>query len=275
MEPGGYTIRAIQNLRLVHAMVRYRINRKKANPDYPDNSIAFPWNDEWGAPINQQDMLFAIHTFSVEVLDGLKTHGVRLHPRRIDDYYRTWHLFGKALGLHDDLNPETYEEGRLVQERIYEKEFKKNDNGLQLTPPLIKFAQQFLPFSPSDTHIYAMVKAYNDKKDFEPVFQEILGLPLNKAHIGWLALYFVLDELMHILTSAKYIFTPPSKRPEYVHRVAHHNQRMIQALVNINKTWTGRHFRIADGFGEAASEIDAMKVDTQPSFIERLGKVFK
>jgi hypothetical protein len=270
MDEGGYTMRSIQNLRLVHAMVRYRIRRKQNNPSVRDRSIALEWDDSWGAPINQQDMIFAIHTFSVEVIDGLLAHGTKLTKQMIDDYYFTWHLYGRALGVVDELNPKTYEEGKAVQERIYSKEFKPNKNALELTPPLIDFSQRLLPFSPSKTHIYAMIKKFNDKKDYKPIFEDILGLPISKAHLGWLGFYFVLDEITHFMRWVGTLFTPKNKEAEHEHRLAHRNKNMMQALVNIEKTWSGKHFRIADGFGDSASKIDAKRIKTQPTFMERL-----
>ena len=269
MEPHRYAKRSIQNLRLVHALIRYRINRRKRDPEHNDSSIALVWDDSWGAPINQQDMIFAIHTFSVEVIDGLLAHGTKLSQQMIDDYYYTWHLYGRALGVHDAINPTTYDEGKAVQERIYRNEFKPNPNALVLTPPLITFAQQLLPFSPSKTHIYAMIKKFNDKKDYKPVFKDILGIDLKGAHVGWLGLYFAIEEMLHFVRRIGFLLTPRKDKKTYLHRLAHRNMSMITSLISIEKTWSGKHFRIVDGFGESASKIDAKKIGTQPTFFNR------
>ena len=91
-EPDGYGIRSIQKLRLVHALIRNRIdlNTIKKVP-------GAEWNKEWGDPINQQDMIFAIHTFSIEVIHGLIASGEEISMEDIQNYYYAWHLIGRAL----------------------------------------------------------------------------------------------------------------------------------------------------------------------------------
>lgn len=268
-EPDGHALRSIQKLRLVHAMIRYRINKKKNNPDYQDSAITMTWNDEWGLPINQQDMIFAIHTFSTEVIDGLLARGLKLSPEAIEDYYMTWHYFGRALGVHPELNPTNYNDGKVLQDRIYKSQFVPNPNASALTPPLIEFTKSFLPFSPSDTHIYAMIKAYNDEKDYEPVFENILGIPINKAHLGWTVWFFILNAVLESFSSLRVAFIPKDEQEEHNHSVSRQNDRIIQALVDMNKTWSSKNFRIADGFGDSASKLDASKLKSQPSFFDR------
>lgn len=275
-EPQGNAIRSIQKLRLVHSMIRHRINKKKNNVDYHDPAITTIWDDTWGAPINQQDMIFAVHTFSIEVIDGLLAHGVKVPRQAIDDYYMTWHLYGQALGVHPEINPTSYAEGKDLQLRIYRNQFIPNANATALTPPLIEFSKSFLPFSPSTTHIYAMVKRYNDASDYKPVFEDILQIPVRDAHLGWMAWYFVMEGVLETIDTIRRLFmSSENEEKRYSHRVANRNQRIIQALVDMNKTWSSKHFRIADGFGDSASKRDAKSITTEPTFFERLGRLFK
>lgn len=275
-QPEGNAIRSIQKLRLVHAMIRHRINKKKSNPDYQDSAITMMWDDAWGLPINQQDMIFAVHTFSIEVIDGLLANGVKVPQQDIDDYYMTWHLYGRALGVNPDLNPTSYAEGKKLQSRIYKSQFIPNQNALALTTPLIDFSRTFLPFSPGVTHIYAMIKRYNDPVDYKPVFEDILKLPIGNAHLGWMIWFFILEHALEAIDAIRRLFVSSNgEEKQYSHRVANRNQRMIQALVDMNKTWTSRHFRIADGFGDSASKVDARNIQTEPTFFQRLGKVLK
>ncbi|MBC8124643.1 MAG: DUF2236 domain-containing protein, partial [Candidatus Kapabacteria bacterium] len=83
MQPDGCGIRAIQKLRLIHAMIRHRINRSRNNPMQGDSAVQFAWDDSWGHPINQEDMIFAVHTFSVEVIDGLLAFGIKIPKQTI------------------------------------------------------------------------------------------------------------------------------------------------------------------------------------------------
>ncbi|HEX5112108.1 MAG TPA: oxygenase MpaB family protein, partial [Saprospiraceae bacterium] len=52
---------SIKKLRLVHAMIRYRLEHKMY-----DVSLGEYDNVKLGFPINQEDMVFAVHTFSLE-----------------------------------------------------------------------------------------------------------------------------------------------------------------------------------------------------------------
>ncbi|HJW29987.1 MAG TPA: oxygenase MpaB family protein, partial [Saprospiraceae bacterium] len=59
---------SIKKLRLVHAMIRYRLHHNMFDVSlgqYDDATL--------GYPINQEDMVFAIHTFSLEIIEGLRT----------------------------------------------------------------------------------------------------------------------------------------------------------------------------------------------------------
>ncbi|NNE28117.1 MAG: DUF2236 domain-containing protein, partial [Saprospiraceae bacterium] len=116
-------IQAIKKLRLVHAMVRYRI----ANGMY-DTAEQGPWDDSWGKPINQEDMIFAVHTFSTEVLQGLEETGEKLTKEEKENYYQCWALIGRALGVDQRLQPSNYEEGVALQDKIYARHFVKTDD---------------------------------------------------------------------------------------------------------------------------------------------------
>ncbi len=137
------------------------------------------WNEqEWGLPINQQDMIFAIHTFSVEVIDGLIASGEDLKPEEIEDYYLTWHYIGHCLGVLDEINPDKYETGKKMQQLIYKKEFTEyNPNGDALSLPLLRFLKSILPFN-SGPQVRAVIANYNDKEDFQ-IFKYNLKIDMD------------------------------------------------------------------------------------------------
>ncbi len=125
------------------------------------------WNEaEWGQPINQQDMIFAIHTFSIEVLDGILESGDELKPEEMEAYYLAWHHIGHCLGVLDEINPVTYADGKKLQQLIYKKEFTAyNPNGDALAQPLLRFMKSILPFN-SGSQIRAVIANYNSKEDY-------------------------------------------------------------------------------------------------------------
>src|SRR6187401_1396650 len=248
-EPEGYGIIAIQKLRLVHALIRNRIEVNTLN-----KVPGAMWNDEWGKPINQQDMIFAVHTFSLEVIYGLIASGEKISDAEIQDYYYAWHLIGKALGVRDELNPSEFYIGYQVQNRIYKKEFiKDNPNGPALAEPLIKFMIEVLPLA-KRKGVLGLVKLFNDKKDYDPIFKDILHLDLDEASKFYTTMYNATDNLRHILIKIKYFFLPKAKRSDYFKDLARNEHRFFNSIIDIAKTWTDSHFRIADAFGTEAGE---------------------
>jgi len=248
----GYGIVAIQKLRLVHALIRNRIERNSL-----EKKEGAEWKQEWGTPINQQDMIFAVHTFSLEVLHGLIASGEKVSKEEIQNYYYAWHLIGKALGVRDELNPSDYYIGYQVQNRIYKKEFvNPNPNGPALAEPLIQFLIEVLPMA-KRKGVLGLVKLFNDKKDYGPVFKDILHIDLGEASSFYTSMYNATDNFRHALIEIKYFFLPNAKRSDYFKDLAKNEHRFFNSMIGVAKTWSDSHFRIADAFGaQAAEEAD-------------------
>src|SRR5829696_7386810 len=69
--PNGKGIRTAQKVRLMHAAIRHLLRT--------DTSVT--WNaNELGVPINQEDLLGTLMTFTWLILDGLNRLGIRLTP---------------------------------------------------------------------------------------------------------------------------------------------------------------------------------------------------
>lgn len=266
-EPDGYGIRSIQKLRLVHALIRNRIDFNTLT-----KVAGAEWNQEWGEPINQQDMIFAIHTFSIEVLHGLIASREKISIEEIQNYYKAWHLIGRALGVHDNINPSDYFIGVQVQNRIYKKEFiKDNPNGPILAEPLVKFMLEVLPMS-KRKGVYGLIKLFNDEKDYVPIFKDILHLNLEESSKFYTTLYNAQDDFRHLLIRVKYFFLPKAKRSDYFSDVAKSQHKFLTAIIGAAKTWSDSHFRIADAFGAQASEEHDQKTKEMPSLWQRLVK---
>ncbi len=258
-EPEGYGIRAIQRLRLVHALIRIRIDVDKLR-----KTPGREWNEDWGRPINQQDMIFAVHTFSIEVLHGLLASGEKISEEEIQNYYYAWHIIGKALGVLDELNPTDYKIGVQVQERIYAKEFiRDNPNGPLLAEPLIKFMAEVLPLA-KRKGVYGVVKLFNDKKDYEPIFRDILKLDLSEASSFFTTMYKTQDWIRHALIRIKYFFLPRAKRSDYLSDIAKNQHKLFESILSIAKTWSDGHFRMYDAFGTGAAEQNVAAEKAMP-----------
>jgi hypothetical protein len=76
------------------------------------------WNDDWGTPINQHDMLGTSLLFSVSLLQGLRTLGVRIPPEDADAYMQLWRWSGWLIGMEPELLVSSEAEGDRIVELI-------------------------------------------------------------------------------------------------------------------------------------------------------------
>lgn len=93
LAPGNEGVAAAIKVRLIHAKVRQMIAR------------VGEWDEQWGAPINQHDMMATVILFSLVLLEGLETLG--LHPSQSEgeDYIALWRYVGYLLGVEQELPP--------------------------------------------------------------------------------------------------------------------------------------------------------------------------
>ncbi|MCA0933902.1 DUF2236 domain-containing protein [Lutimonas saemankumensis] len=223
---------SIQKLRLVHAMVRYKI-KNNLNPKKEGT-----WDYDWGFPINQEDMIFATHTFSIEVIKGLQQIGTELKDEEINDYYQTWSLIGRALGVDMDLIPDSYEEGVKLQDKIYERHFTlPNDDGPVLAKALIQWVVEFFPGFSEQTAL-TLIKEINGPEN-EKLIETHLKLNLNKAHND------LAEHVNELDIPGIEGADSESKKMSETDRIAIF---FIQNLLTIERGGKNSHFRIGDGF---------------------------
>lgn len=91
----GY--RSARGVRLMHAAVRqFVMNDPDAAPRYDATA---------GVPINQEDLLGTLLTFTIVVYDALDRLGVAATAAELDAYHHTWCVVGHLIGIRPDLLP--------------------------------------------------------------------------------------------------------------------------------------------------------------------------
>ena len=228
-------VQSIQKLRLVHAMIRYKIK----------NNITHTKDKGWdvkelGEPINQEDMIFATHTFSTEVIKGLQEMGAKLSPGEIENYYQTWRLIGRALGVDHDLLPKNYEEGCKLQDIIYERHFTlPNEHGPELAAALVEWFAETMPLFNHKTAL-TVIKDANDKAN-QLLIEKHLGIDLSAAH----------DDLVAHLSE---IDLPGIEKHNGQNvasaEVEHLFIYFIENLLKVERGGKASGFRIGDGFDD-------------------------
>ena len=134
--PGGKGVRTAQKVRLMHAAIRHLI--------LTDTTLAWDVN-ELGVPINQEDLLGTLMTFTWLILDGLARLGIRLTPQDQQAYLDTWLAVGQLMGIEPPLLPRTVAEARETTALIERRQVAESPQGREMTAALLGMMQTNMP----------------------------------------------------------------------------------------------------------------------------------
>ena len=133
---GGRGVRTAQKVRLMHAAIRHLIV----------SDAATPWPvDELGVPINQEDLLGTLMTFTWLILDGLNRLGVRLSASEQQAFLETWLAIGTLMGIEPALLPATVDGARETTELIERRQVAESPEGREMTAALLGMMQENVP----------------------------------------------------------------------------------------------------------------------------------
>ena len=122
LAPGGIGIRTAQKVRLMHAAMRFLIlhsaSRPAAAASLADVMQQEKWSTDYGKPINQEDLLFTLMTFSHIGVRSLDRLGAELTTPQKDAYIHCWNVVGFIMGLREDLLPADHVEAEATFEAI-------------------------------------------------------------------------------------------------------------------------------------------------------------
>ncbi|WP_339792497.1 oxygenase MpaB family protein [uncultured Imperialibacter sp.] len=130
-EPGAFDangkgLRSILKVRLMHALTRSYIKNQPF------------WQNDWGLPINQEDMAGTNLAFSLIVLRGLRKLGVDVKGAESKDFLQYWNLIGHLLGIEKELLKGNVKEALLLEKHIAKRHFVSSNEGIELTASLRK-----------------------------------------------------------------------------------------------------------------------------------------
>ena len=140
MEPGGLEFGApgysdVRHVRLMHAAVRWLIQ----------NDPRAKWDPEWGTPINQEDLLETLLTFTEIVFEVFDRTGIAYTGDDADAYLHTWSLIGYHLGVDPELLPLTRAQTTVLMPIVRRRQFGPSDAGRELTAALLEQGSRLSP----------------------------------------------------------------------------------------------------------------------------------
>ena len=96
LAPGGLGYRSVREVRLLHAVIRARLTMT-ARPRRRE-----AWDtDVLGVPVNQEDLLGTLLSFTSVVFRALDHMGIPLGPSDQECYLQLWAAIGNLLGIAD------------------------------------------------------------------------------------------------------------------------------------------------------------------------------
>lgn len=124
-----------QRVRLIHAAIRQTVG----GPDWDEQLL--------GPPINQEDLLLTLLTFSIATIDGLtEAFRLDLDPELVEDFIHFWNVVGFLLGIKPAYLPQDSAEARSLLEQILSRHAEASAAGKTLTDAIIQFGSEHIPF---------------------------------------------------------------------------------------------------------------------------------
>lgn len=144
-EPNGKALVSILKVRLRHASTRWYIHS------------AGNWDaEEFGQPVNQEDMAGTNLSFSLIPIRGLRKLGRFIPPEKAIHYVSYWNHIGLLLGVDPELLPTGNKEAFLLEKQIRFRHFRPSEAGFQLASSLLKYFEK----ATADTPLDGFTKAF-------------------------------------------------------------------------------------------------------------------
>mmetsp|Transcript_16456 Transcript_16456/g.33910 ORF Transcript_16456/g.33910 Transcript_16456/m.33910 type:complete len:529 (-) Transcript_16456:167-1753(-) len=134
---GGKGLESVTRVRLLHAFVRRRLQRRMQG-----------WNTERdGVPINQGDMAITGLSFSINVIFGCEALGCPASPADIRDYVHLWKVISDKIGVLPAHNPHSsFEEAVAALESYIITCINPNESSVRATSAVLHGVSNQPPF---------------------------------------------------------------------------------------------------------------------------------
>lgn len=133
LRAGGSSVQTILKVRLMHASVRYFVQR------HPDWCM-----DDWQAPISQAGLVMTLMTFGQVMVEGLAQMGQPLDETDAEAYFHAWRVAGHILGIEVALNPVDLAAGTILMHDLMARNAEASEAGKACAAALVAFSQDYL-----------------------------------------------------------------------------------------------------------------------------------
>jgi hypothetical protein len=126
--------------------------RAVPNPSDPALKATF------GLPINQEDMVYTLMTFSYVVIEGFRIMGYRMTDRQREGYIHCWNVVGYLMGIREELLPASFADAKQLFEAIQQRQHGQSEAGQKLTAALLEAVQDAVPGDHHDPLVAALAR---------------------------------------------------------------------------------------------------------------------
>ena len=147
LETGALGYKTIRHVRLMHAAVRHLLLHGQ-DLRSPAGDPIEAWDDALGIPLNQEDLIGCLFSFSVVGVDSLRRSGVRVDDSEAEAYIHAWNLVGHQLGIRSDLLPLDWADSEAIWGHIKARAYAESDAGRELTTAAIECMRDLIRIAP-------------------------------------------------------------------------------------------------------------------------------
>ena len=125
--PGGDGWQITLRVRLMHAHVRHLVH------------TSGQWRpDQWGAPINQHDLLATSLLFSSVFIDGVRVLGLQVDRDEAEDHLHLWRWASWLMGVNIELLPDSEAHAQRISQVIELTQGPPDDDARRLVDQLLQ-----------------------------------------------------------------------------------------------------------------------------------------
>jgi hypothetical protein len=146
LQPGRRGYDDVRHVRLMHAAVRWLIlhdDRVSKTPEPTPGGLQ--WNPTTGLPINQEDLLETLLTFTQIVFEVFDRTGVRYTEDEAAAYLHTWCVVGYLIGIRPDLLPLDLDDAKVLMAASRRRNHERSAAGVEMTAALLDQASAVVP----------------------------------------------------------------------------------------------------------------------------------
>jgi hypothetical protein len=207
-DAGGDARNAILRVRLMHGCIRYILQK----------TPAVGWQNEWGMPINREDLLGMQMGFSGVVIRDLPKLWVDININEANDHIFLWNVVGKLIGAPDELRPASLGEALALIQVIERRQDGPSKAGRTTTAALLSFHRaQLGRFFPVGTYLMRRLAGDHICTMLGVPWSPIASAPLSDLFIDEVIKHWGTRIIFHPAGAAKRpkLYVPPALEEVY------------------------------------------------------------